>query len=109
MPTPSSMDPRQMKMWVKLATVVIGLVITIWSLRAGPLLGGGSGPSSPGGIAGNGINGVCQEQRVAAALSGASGSSGAAAGTLSTAGLSGGARSLLEQLNGGSLDCPKHG
>lgn len=101
------MDPRQLKMWVKLATVAIGLVITIWSLRAGPLLGAGAGPSSPGGIAGNGINGVCREQAVAAELNGGAGSSGAASGTLSTAGLSGGARSLLEQLNGGSLRCPK--
>jgi hypothetical protein len=98
------MDPRQLKMWVKLATVAIGLAITIWSLRAGPLLGGGSGASSPGGIVGNGINGACREQAVAAQLSGASGTT---ASTLSTAGLSGGARSLLEQLDGNSLRCPK--
>ncbi len=99
------MDPRQLKMWVKLATVAIGAALTIWSLRPGPMFGGGSGPSSPGGIAGNGIGGVCKQQAVAAQLSGASGN---APGTLPTAGLSGGARSLLEQLNGGSLRCPGH-
>lgn len=100
------MDPRQLKMWVKLATVGIGLVITVWSLRAGPLLGGGPGPSTPGNIAGNGIAGVCQEQKVAQQLSGTTGASGASAGTLATAGMSGGARALLQQLNGGSLTCP---
>ncbi len=89
---------------MKLAGVVLGLVLTLWSLRPGSLLGG-SGPSSPGGIAGNGIAGICAEQQVAAQLSGTSGTS---ADTLATAGLSGGARSLLQELYGGSLRCPAH-
>lgn len=100
------MDPRQLKMWVKLGTVVVGLALTIWSLRAGALLGGGSGPSTPPNLVRNGIAGACRQQQVAQQLDGAGGSAGATSGTLATTGLSGGARGLLTQLNGGSLACP---
>ncbi len=98
------MDPRYLKMWVKLVTVAIGLAVTIWSLRAAPLLGGGSGPASPGGLAHNGIAGACQEQRLAGQIDGSTG--GSSAGTLATSGVSGGARALLRELDGSSLACP---
>lgn len=92
---------REIKRWMKLVTVTIGIIITVWSLRGG--LGGGTS-LNPMNIGGNGIAGICQEQQVAAMLSGQSGTTPQ---TLATGELTAGATKTLRAMNGGSLACPK--
>lgn len=94
-----TVSPREIRIWVRLGLVAIGLVVTVWSLR-GLAFGGGSA-LNPMNVGGNGIAGVCKEQQATAAAAGQ-----APSGTVSTAGLSGGATGLLKQLNGGTLNCP---
>lgn len=92
------MDPARIKLTVKLGTLLVGAVMTIWSLH-GLVPGAGSHPATN--LVRTGLSGVCADQAATAAAAGTP-----AAAAPATSAVPAADQAMAAAIGDGSLTCP---